>query len=518
MLQHLSNPTQAAQWLRERVTGTLRTDSRSLRPGDGFVATPGAVVDGRKFVAQALQQDVAACLVEADGVRSFGLNDSRVAAYAGLKADAGTIADAFFGHPSQQLALIAITGTNGKTSTAWWLAQALGALPGALAQPCALVGTLGMGKPPQARMAAPDAHPLSTLQSTGMTTPDAVALHSALQQFALDGVTACALEASSIGIEEGRMNGLKIRVAVFTNFTQDHLDYHGSMQAYWDAKRRLFDWPGLQSAVVNVDDPKGAALAEALRLRAPALDLWTTSCDSNPPTAARLHAQHISLTDIGLRFDVVEGEQRIALQSQVIGAYNVANLLGVIGSLRALGVDLTAAVQACAQLHAVPGRLDCVGGQDAPLVVVDYAHTPDALSQTLDALRPLAAQRTGQLWCIFGCGGDRDAAKRPLMGAIAAAKADQIVITSDNPRSEKPAAIVSQILTGVTGQSRPEVQVDRGAAIANAIARAARSDVILVAGKGHEETQDIGGVKTPFSDRAHALQALAARTHLAVRA
>lgn len=513
MALQLGTPQQAAQWLRTHVTGTLGSDSRSLGAGDGFVATPGAVVDGRQFVPQALRQGVSACLVEADGLHAFGLTDEHVAAYAGLKADAGAIADAFFEHPSQQLSVIAITGTNGKTSTAWWLAQALGALPGALAQPCAMVGTLGVGQPPQAG-AQPDGaadHPLAALRATGMTTPDAVSLHAYLQRFVKDGLRACTLEASSIGIEEGRINGLHIRVAVFTNFTQDHLDYHGNMQAYWDAKRRLFAWPGLQSAVINIDDAKGAALADALRQSQPALDLWTTSCDNATHTSARLRAQNITLLETGLRFDVVEGDQVLVLQSQVIGGYNVANLLGVIASMRALGVDLAAAVAACAQLRAVPGRLECVGGHEAPLVVVDYAHTPDALAQTLDALRPLAQQRAGQLWCVFGCGGDRDADKRPLMGAIAGARADQIVITSDNPRSEKPTAIVAHILTGLAGHPQPEVQVDRGAAIANAIARAKAADVILVAGKGHEETQDTAGVKTAFSDRAHALQALQAR-------
>jgi UDP-N-acetylmuramoyl-L-alanyl-D-glutamate--2,6-diaminopimelate ligase len=511
MATPLATPQQAAQWLRSQLTGTLGSDSRSLGAGDGFVATPGAVVDGRQFVPQALQQGVSACLVEAEGLQAFGLNDARVSAYAGLKADAGAIADAFFGHPSEQLAVIAVTGTNGKTSTAWWLAQALGSLPGALAQPCAVLGTLGVGQPPLAHAHAEGSHPLAALRATGMTTPDAVSLHAYLHQFAKDGLRACALEASSIGIEEGRINGLKIRVAVFTNFTQDHLDYHGSMQAYWDAKRRLFAWPGLQSAVINIDDAKGAALADALRQSQPALDLWTTSCSNATHTGARLRAHNVALNGTGLCFDVLEGDQGVSLQSQVIGGYNVANLLGVIASLRALGVDLGAAVAVCAQLRAVPGRLECVGGHEAPLVVVDYAHTPDALAQTLDALRPLAQQRAGQLWCVFGCGGDRDAAKRPLMGAIAAAKADQIVITSDNPRSEKPAAIVAHILAGLAGQPQPEVQVDRGAAIANAIARAKAADVILVAGKGHEETQEIAGVKTAFSDRAHALKALAAR-------
>jgi len=510
----LRTPEQAAQWLRARVNGVLGSDSRSLRAGDGFVATPGALVDGRQFVTQALAQGVSACLVEAQGLDTFTLDDARVAAYTGLKADAGLIADAFFDHPSHTLAVLAVTGTNGKTSTAWWLAQALGALPASAAQACAVVGTLGMGLPPPPASMAAGTDPLAGLQSTGMTTPDAVALQAALHGFAQQGVHVCALEASSIGIEEERMNGLRVRVAVFTNFTQDHLDYHGSMQGYWEAKRRLFAWPGLQSAVLNIDDAKGAALAESLAQEAPGLALWTTSA----LRPARLQAQNTTQTAIGLRFDVVENGHSVPLQSQVIGGYNVNNLLGVLATLRALGVDLGEAVAVCEKLRPVPGRLECVGGVNAPLVVVDYAHTPDALAQTLDALRPVATQRGGQLWCVFGCGGDRDAAKRPLMGAIAAAKADQIVITSDNPRSEKPATIVSHILAGLAGYPQPQVQVDRSAAIASAVARAARADVILLAGKGHEATQEISGVKTPFSDREHALRALAARPHAELHA
>ena len=505
----LTTPEQAAQWLRTRVTGVLGSDSRTLRAGDGFVATPGALVDGRQFVAQALERGVTACLVEAQGLEAFGLHDTRMAAYPGLKADAGVIADSFFGHPSQSLAVLAVTGTNGKTSTAWWLAQALNALADCSAQPCAVVGTLGVGLPPPPDATATGgADPLAALRATGMTTPDAVALQAVLQQFAQQGVRACALEASSIGIEEGRMNGLQVRVAVWTNFTQDHLDYHGSMQAYWDAKRRLFSWPGLRSAVVNVDDAKGAILADTLQGDAPGLDLWTTST----LRPARLWAQRITQTATGLRFDVTEGAHSVPLQSQVIGGYNVNNLLGVLATLRALGVDLNAAVAVCEGLRPVPGRLECVGGIHAPLMVVDYAHTPDALAQTLDALRPVATQRGGQLWCVFGCGGDRDADKRPLMGAIAAAKADQIVITSDNPRTEKPATIVSHILAGLAGHPQLQVQVDRSEAIRSTVARAASADVILLAGKGHETTQDVAGVKTPFSDREHALRALAART------
>ncbi len=516
MLATLSTPQQAAQWLRSKVRGTLGSDSRDLGVGDGFVATPGAIVDGRTFVPKALQQGVNACLVEAEGVEAFGLDDSRVAAYTGLKSDAGAIADAFFDHPSHRLNVLAITGTNGKTSCAWWLAQALSALPVPLAQSCAVVGTLGAGQPPLPGASATPNHTdaLASLRSTGMTTPDAVSLQAALKQFVVQGLQACAIEASSIGIEEGRLNGLRIRVAVFTNFTQDHLDYHGSMEAYWAAKRHLFHWTGLQSAVVNMDDTQGAILAHELARDASALDLWTTSIQG----AARLQARNITHTAGGLRFEVLEAGQTCTLQSQVIGHYNVSNLLNVVATLRALGVDLATAVRSCEQLLPVPGRLECIGGEGAPLVVVDYAHTPDALAQTLDALRPLAHQRAGQLWCVFGCGGDRDDAKRPLMGAIAAAKADHTVVTSDNPRSEKPASIVAQILAGMSGHPQAEVQVDRAAAIRSTIERAAVRDVVLLAGKGHEETQEIDGLKTRFSDRTHALQALAQRKSVEVHA
>jgi UDP-N-acetylmuramoyl-L-alanyl-D-glutamate--2,6-diaminopimelate ligase len=505
----LSTPDQAAQWLRTQVRGTLGSDSRTLGAGDGFVATPGSVVDGRTFVPRALEQGVAACLVEAQGVDAFGINDDRVAAYAGLKRDAGAIAAAFFDHPSKHLDLLAITGTNGKTSCAWWLAQALSALPAPWTQTCAVVGTLGVGQPPLPHRPSGQGpgNPLAALRATGMTTPDAVSLQAALHQLMTQGLQACALEASSIGIEEGRLNGLHVRVAVFTNFTQDHLDYHGSMEAYWAAKRRLFHWSGLQCAVVNIDDAHGATLARELATGTPALDLWTTSIQG----AARLQARNITHTTRGLRFEVAEAGQTCRLQSQVIGHYNVSNLLNVVAVMRALGADLATAVQTCELLRPVPGRLECLGGEGAPLIVVDYAHTPDALAQTLDALRPLAQQRAGQLWCVFGCGGDRDAAKRPLMGAIAAAKADHTVVTSDNPRSEKPASIVAQILAGMAGHPQAEVQVDRSAAILGAIRRAAACDVVLLAGKGHEETQEIDGVKKRFSDRTHALEALAQR-------
>ena len=490
-MRHLTSLQEAVQWLRERGASALRTDSRQLAAGDAFIAWPGAAVDGRSFVSQALTSGAVACLVEQAGASAFALDAHHVASYAGLKADAGLIAAQFYGQPSQALSVVAVTGTNGKTSTAWWLAQALSTLPAAQALPCGVIGTLGVGQPPH-------------VQSTGLTTPDPVRVQQTLRQFADQGLRACAMEASSIGIEELRLAGTHIRVAVFTNFTQDHLDYHGSMEAYWVAKRKLFAWPGLAHAVVNIDDAQGAALADELT---GTLDLWTVS--SHRP--ARLRAQQLRHTASGMAFDVVEGDVSCILQSQVIGNYNVSNLLGVIAAMRCLGVPLAAAVAACSTLLPVPGRMECVGGQGTPLVAIDYAHTPDALAQALQALRPMAQARAGQLWAVFGCGGDRDASKRPLMGAIAAQYADRVVVTSDNPRSERPEAIVAQILLGLVDNKGVDVEVDRALAIRSTVTQAAANDVVLLAGKGHEATQELAGVKHPFSDRQHALAALQAR-------
>jgi UDP-N-acetylmuramyl-tripeptide synthetase len=389
--------------------------------------------------------------------------------------------------------VVAVTGTNGKTSTAWWLAQALGQLPGKLAMPCGLVGTLGVGTPPH-------------VETTGLTTPDPVLLQRWFRKFVDEGAKACAIEASSVGIVERRMDGTAVRVAVFTNFTQDHLDYHGTMEAYWDAKAELFRWPGLQAAVVNLDDPKGTELADALA--GSAFELWTVSCDRDD---ARLRALDIGYGSEGLRFDVAEGSERHTLHTQVVGQYNVSNLLGVIAAMRALGVPLAEAVAACGSLLPVSGRMERIAVEGRPLVAVDYAHTPDALDKALAALRPLAAQRGGQLWCIFGCGGDRDPVKRPLMAAVAEKNADKVVVTSDNPRSENPQAIISQVLLGLSHRDSVQVQSDRALAIAETIAAAAASDVVLVAGKGHEDYQEVAGVKHPFSDQAHARRALEAR-------
>jgi UDP-N-acetylmuramoyl-L-alanyl-D-glutamate--2,6-diaminopimelate ligase len=496
MLQ-LQTPAAAARWLRQHVTGSLRTDSRAVQPGDGFLAWPGAATDARAHVAAALRSGAAACLVEQSGVDAFALDDPRVASCCGLKAASGPIASDYFADPSSRLRVLAVTGTNGKTSSTWWLANALSNLMQSAPIPCGVVGTLGIGVPP-------------AVVSTGLTTPDPVALQSALARIAADGLQACAIEASSIGIEEHRLDGTRIDVAIFTNLTQDHLDYHGSMARYWQAKKRLFAWPGLRAAVVNVDDPFGAELATGLAARAdaPAPDLWTLSMAPGVGNRARLQAQDIDHASSGVRFTVVEGTERLALATRLLGGYNIANLLGVLGAMRSIGVPLAAAVQACVALTPVPGRMECVSVATRPLVAVDYAHTPDALAKALDALQPLVRQRGGQLWCVFGCGGDRDNAKRPLMGAIAAGHADRVVVTSDNPRSEAPDAIISQILLGLTGVAGVTVEPDRARAIAQTLALAAAGDVVLVAGKGHEDYQEINGQHLPFSDLAQVRAAL----------
>ncbi|HEX5698577.1 MAG TPA: UDP-N-acetylmuramoyl-L-alanyl-D-glutamate--2,6-diaminopimelate ligase [Rhodoferax sp.] len=494
MLQRLPTPREAAAWLRARVTGTLRADSRQLQPGDGLLAWPGGAADARAHVAGALAAGAQACLVEHDGVQAFAFSDARIATYQGLKAASGLVADAWFGAPSQRLAVLAVTGTNGKTSTAWWLAQALSNLAPAEAVPCGVIGTLGVGVPPH-------------LVSTGLTTPDPVALQAALADFVRQGLRACAIEASSIGIEEQRLAGTRIHTAVLTNVTQDHLDYHGDMERYWRAKASLFAWPHLRAAVINIDDPYGAELAA--QLAGAALEVWTLSSTPGAANRARLQAQDIRYETQGVAFDVVEGRQKLRLTTQLIGAFNVSNVLGVIATLRTLGISLAGAVQACAHLTPVPGRMECLGAPGRPLVAVDYAHTPDALAKALDALRPVAQARGGKLWCVFGCGGSRDSAKRPLMGAVAGAHADRVVVTSDNPRAEAMDAIISQILLGLTGVADVQVEPDRARAIAQTLAQAGADDVVLLAGKGHEDYQEIAGKRLPFSDLVQVKKAFA---------
>jgi UDP-N-acetylmuramyl-tripeptide synthetase len=511
-LTRLKSPAAAARWLKSWVTGTLRTDSRAVQAGDAFIAWPGYAHDGRGFVANALAAGAATCLVEEKEVDPFGFEDARIATLKNMKAATGQIAAAFFDEPSQALRVVATTGTNGKTSTAWWTSQTLNLL----GKRAGFVGTLGVGVPPlPLPVATGDSTEDWTIRATGLTTPDPVLLQAAFRRMANDGFNACAIEASSIGIVEQRLAGTRIEVALFTNFTRDHLDYHGSMDNYWAAKRLLFGWVGLKSAVINIDDDAGVLLADELRRGQ--IDSWTYSTRAD--SGARLIAEDIGYRDGGLAFTLVEDvavggrARREPVTTALIGDYNVSNLLAVIGGLRALGVMMVDAARVAGLVTPVPGRMQRVAASAVglPEVVVDYAHTPDALEKVIAALRPLATARGGQLHCVFGCGGDRDATKRPLMGEIAAGLADAVVVTSDNPRTEDPQKIVDQVADGAFDGNPVVKIVDRRAAIAQVLAGAGANDVVLIAGKGHEDYQEINGQRLPFSDVEEALAGLKKR-------
>jgi UDP-N-acetylmuramyl-tripeptide synthetase len=499
----LNNPMEAVNWLKAKVTGELRIDSRDIQPGDGFIAWPGAAVDGRQFVKSALQKGATACLVENSGLNVDEFNtiaeQENIAGYSNLKFAIGLIATKAYNTPTSNLSVVGITGTNGKTTTAWWLSQALQAVsviqPSALTK-CFMVGTLGIGVP-------------NAVESTGLTTPDPILLQKKFREYVNNGFNYCAIEASSIGIEEHRLDGTDIKVAVFTNFTQDHLDYHGSMKAYWDAKLKLFQWPTLKAAIVNIDDVKGQELVVLLsdeNFNSKNIDIWTIAINH----AARIKALDIKHTKNGLQFNIREGHETYLIETKFFGEYNVSNLLGVIAAMRASGIDLQTSVEACKALTAVPGRMDVAANAGQPLVVVDYAHTPDALKQALLALRPVVDTRGGKLICVFGCGGNRDATKRPLMAHMAQTYADAVVVTADNSRLEKTETILNDIVVGFKSQANITIEANRAMAIAKTIKSAHQTDVILIAGKGHENYQDESGVKTYFSDKEQALQTLKA--------
>jgi len=454
----------------------LTSDSRRCAPGAAFFAYPGEKADGRAYIADATRRGASGVVWEADG---FAWREEwRVpnVAVDGLKQRASEIAGEFHGHPSRALWMCGVTGTNGKTSSSQWLAAAL-ARAGTKA---AVIGTLGSGFP-------------GALGNATNTTPDALELQERLERFRAEGARAVAMEVSSHGLAQGRVAGVQFACALFTNLSHDHLDYHGTMQAYGEAKARLFSMPGLQAAVINVDDPFGLELARRLdgRMRTIGYGL------SSQKTGEWLRA------DEDMNVSSSWGGAR--LRTAQLGRFNVANALGVLGCLVAHGIVFERAARLLDELPSVPGRMQAVG--ERPLVVIDYAHTPDALEKVLDALRPVAARRGGKLVAVFGAGGDRDPTKRPVMGAVATKLADRVLVTSDNPRSEDPLQIVLQ----VKGKTRSDIEPDRAKAIERAIREAQEQDVVLIAGKGHEDYQEIAGRRLPFSDAAAARAALDAR-------
>ncbi|SMG57375.1 UDP-N-acetylmuramoyl-L-alanyl-D-glutamate--2,6-diaminopimelate ligase [Paraburkholderia susongensis] len=494
----------ALAWLHAHVQpgAQLHADTRSLAAGDAFFAYAVDGADNRPFIDAAIERGAAAVLVQPEGFAGT-LDPSVAHAVPALNELAGSIASAWYSDPSDVLLAVGITGTNGKTSCSQWIATALSSL----GTRCAIIGTLGTGFPGQ-------------LMHTGFTTPDAPQLQRSLAQLRDAGAQAVAMEVSSHALHQGRVNGTAFDIAVFTNLTQDHLDYHGTFAAYEASKAHLFAWPELRAAVINRDDAAGRRLLASTRAHARtiAYGLDTAAAvepKDMPQADAWLAASNVRATATGTAFHLRTSDWGNAeVEVQTLGAFNVSNLLAVLGTLLAADVPFDAALAELAKLEPVNGRMQRLGGRlqnDEPLVVIDYAHTPDALEKTLEALRPMAAARGGELVCMFGCGGDRDATKRPLMGAIAEKLADSLVVTSDNPRSEDPLAIIEQIAAGMKDASKARRIEDRASAILQAIRGAAREDVIVLAGKGHEATQEIMGKKRAFSDQDHARLALAAR-------
>jgi UDP-N-acetylmuramoyl-L-alanyl-D-glutamate--2,6-diaminopimelate ligase len=459
----------------------LSSDSRRCAAGVAFLAYPGEKADGRGHIADAIGRGASAVLWESEGfawrnewrVPNVGVRD--------LKARAGGLAHEFYGRPSDRLWVCGVTGTNGKTSCSQWIAAALAAR----ATRAAVIGTLGNGFP-------------GALIDSPNTTPDALEIHRLLAQFLNQGASAVAMEVSSHGLAQGRVHGVAFDCALFTNLSHDHLDYHGSMEAYAQAKAKLFDTPGLACAVLNLDDVVGVRLAQRLEGSGVRVIGFSIS-------GARNGGEYLAATRVGHgEMELESSWGRATAKVNQLGRFNMANALGVLGCLIAYGIGFEDAVAMLSSLPAVPGRMQQVG--ERPLVVVDYAHTPDALEKVLQALRPVAAQRGGRLAAVFGAGGDRDPAKRPAMGAVVSRLADRAVVTSDNPRGEDPMKIIQAIRAGISGDC--EVEPDRARAIEAAIAQASDTDVVLIAGKGHENYQEIAGRRYPFSDVAVAREAL----------
>ena len=460
----------------------LTTDSRKAGPGSVFLAYPGENADGRKYIAQAVVQGVSGVMWEQENFAWSDEWDVPNVPVANLRAETGNIASEFFDEPSRKLHMIGITGTNGKTSCSHWLSTALSKL----GRKTAAIGTLGNGFP-------------GALSEAVNTTPDAVLLHGMRADYLAQGAQAAAMEVSSHGLVQGRVNGVEFNIAVLTNLSRDHLDYHGDMKAYADAKRKLFYWPGLECMVVNTDDDFGAELAEDAEGR----DLKVITYGLN---SGDVRGQHLELHGDGLAMDIVTPAGNARLEVALMGRFNAYNLLAVLAALLASNVPLQEAISVLKEMRPVAGRMQTLGGGALPLVVVDYAHTPDALEKVLAALRE---QTLGKLICVFGCGGNRDKGKRPLMGEAASRMADRVVVTSDNPRNEDPHDIIEQVVVGMSGNY--VAQPDRAAAITLALQDAQAGDVVLIAGKGHEDYQEIAGVKYPFDDREVAKRVLEGR-------
>lgn len=462
----------------QNYTG-ITADSRKVVAGNVFLAYPGEHADGRQYIAQAIDKGASAVLWESAGFAwnaDWQLDNQPVDQ---LREQASALAGSYYDQPSSKLWMIGVTGTNGKTSCSHWLAQAYSAL----GKRSVVIGTLGNGF-------------AESLSPAVNTTPDPILLQAMLADYVEQHAEIAAMEVSSHGLDQHRVDGIAFDVAVLTNLTRDHLDYHGDMAQYAAAKRRLFSFPGLAHAVINHDDAYGRALANELRAEGKAVLSYGLS-------GGDVYGTSLSFDEQGLKMQVTTPQGEAEVRAALLGRFNASNLLAVLSVLLVSGVALADAVKALSGLHAAPGRMQQIGGGVQPLVVIDYAHTPDALEKVLLTLRE---QVRGRLVCVFGCGGDRDKGKRPLMGEVASRLADKVVLTSDNPRSEEPASIVAEISAGL--QRPSQVELDRAVAIQAAVQNAQAGDVVLIAGKGHEDYQEIAGVRHAFSDLAVATLAL----------
>ena len=469
----------------------LALDSREVRAGSLFCALAGGRRHGIEFAVEAAVRGASAVLWEsAAGVAPPKLPAGLLCVpVEQLSQLLGRVADRFFQWPSQYLRICGFTGTNGKTTCAYLLAQSLERL----GSPCAYIGTLGLGR-------------VTALETATHTTPDVISVHRTLAALRAQGVRDVAIEVSSHALDQGRIAGVRFFCAAFTNLTRDHLDYHGSMQSYGDAKARLFAVPDLRHVVVNVGDDFGRRLAERHTGSIPLTAVWVGTDRYGWLGERNFNVSEVRPDMHGISLAVGGSFGSLRLRSKLIGRFNAENLVVVLACLAALGIPAAAAAAALGECTAAPGRMEAIASNDGskPLAVIDYAHTPDALAKALSALREHCS---GALWCVFGCGGDRDAGKRPAMGTVADELADRIIITDDNPRSEDPAAITAAIASGI--QSHPiRVIHDRGEAIATALASAGPNDVVLIAGKGHEDYQIYGERRRAFSDRSEALRLL----------
>lgn len=482
---------QIALWLHTHVSrhAQLTSDSRAIKPGDVFFAYPGLAADGRSYISQAISNGASAIIWESENFVWDPAWHCLELSVNNLKQHCGWIADAYYQHPSSALWSVAVTGTNGKTTCSQWIAQALSLL----GKSCAVVGTLGIGFVGEA---ARPLHPTSN------TTPDALHLHRSLVQLRDQGAQALSMEVSSIGLDQGRVNGMHFDVALFTNLTRDHLDYHHTLERYEAAKNILFDWPKLKFAILNLDDPMGQRLANRLAKTPQVTTVGYQLGIQSAATQNLVRAHLIHATTQGTAFTLQSDWGQVELEVALLGDFNLSNLLGVAGALLVSGYSINQVAQILPLLTPPPGRMQRIGEKDDPLVVIDYAHTPDALHNVLQALQPVAEARKGELIIVFGCGGDRDPGKRPLMGNIAARMADYVILTNDNPRNEDPKKILDDIRQGISSATEQSLFVieDRARAIEMTIKNADSTDVIVIAGKGHEPYQEISGIKYPFSD------------------